>query len=121
MSKVNMTNLQTHRKVYFDSRSNETRKAGDSISNAALAKTLRKLARSEDFVDEFYTGTLGEKIVKKIKKLGGILTEEDMANYTAIWTPPTYYDITSTYEIFSAGKHLSTGWPLGEISSKKLL
>ncbi|MBS1827763.1 MAG: gamma-glutamyltransferase [Acidobacteria bacterium] len=56
---------------------------GDIIKNADLAKTLDTLA--EQGPDAFYKGPLAQSILATSKKLGGLLTAADLAEYSAEW------------------------------------
>jgi len=44
-----------------------------------LAETLRTVAK--EGVDAIYNGSLTSKIVDDLKKVNGIITKEDLANY----------------------------------------
>ncbi len=67
-------------------------KKGDTIKYNALAETLIKIQQNGH--DEFYKGETAKKLVQFIQQNGGIITEEDLANYKAKWrTPITFkYD-----------------------------
>ena len=43
----------------------------------------------------FYTGRVGEDLVSDLKKLGGILTLEDLAQYEARWEKPVSVHLDS--------------------------
>ncbi len=67
-------------------------KKGDTIKYNALAKTLLKIQQNGS--DEFYRGETAKKLAQFIQENGGIITEEDLANYKAKWRTP----ITFTYD-----------------------
>lgn len=70
-------------------------KAGDTIKNIQLAKTLERIAINGK--DEFYTGQTAKIFVDYLTDKGGIITLEDMANYEAKWREPisfNYKDLT---------------------------
>lgn len=72
----------------------ETYKAGDTLKNLALAKTLERIV--ENGRSEFYGGETGEKLVEFLKAKGGIITLEDLEAYDAKWREPivfTYKDL----------------------------
>ena len=46
----------------------------------------------------FYTGALGEALVKDIQELGGILTMEDLQQYQADWNDPI--NVRFNYSIY---------------------
>ncbi|CAF1456445.1 unnamed protein product, partial [Didymodactylos carnosus] len=53
---------------------------GDKIKRPQLADTLQAIA--DNGSEAFYTGELSDKIVEEIKEKGGIITKEDLKNYT---------------------------------------
>ncbi|KAG4194728.1 hypothetical protein ERO13_A06G069200v2 [Gossypium hirsutum] len=53
--------------------------AGDKCYNVELAHTLEEVAEQGPGV--LYNGTIGEKLVKDVTQVGGILTMEDLRNY----------------------------------------
>lgn len=56
------------------------KKEGDMFSRPVFAKTLREIATKG--VEVFYNGTLGDQLVADVQKRGGILTKEDLKQYT---------------------------------------
>ena len=72
-------------------------KAHDTIKYPELAKTLERIS---DFgKDGFYKGKTAKILAKFIQDNGGIITEEDLANYEAKWREPIsfhYDDLTIT-------------------------
>ncbi len=68
----------------------ETYKAGDTLKNIALAKTLIRIVQNGRF--EFYGGETGEKLVEFIKLKGGIFTLEDLEAYEAKWREPIVFN-----------------------------
>ncbi|WP_310377649.1 gamma-glutamyltransferase [Flavobacterium sp.] len=61
-------------------------KAGDTIKYPALSETLTRIMKNGKA--EFYTGETAQKIVAFINKNGGIISMEDLANYTVKWRKP---------------------------------
>ncbi|KGN60559.1 glutathione hydrolase 3 [Cucumis sativus] len=53
---------------------------GDTCYNVELGKSLETVANQGP--QAFYNGVIGEKLVKDVKAVGGILTMEDLRNYT---------------------------------------
>ncbi|XVF34958.1 hypothetical protein REPUB_Repub18cG0102900 [Reevesia pubescens] len=53
--------------------------AGEKCYNVELAHSLEEVA--EQGPGAFYNGTIGEKLVKDVRQVGGILTMEDLMNY----------------------------------------
>ncbi|POO00580.1 Gamma-glutamyltranspeptidase [Trema orientale] len=54
-------------------------KAGDTCYNVELGHSLEEIA--ELGPKAFYNGSIGEKLVKDVREVGGILTMEDLRNY----------------------------------------
>ncbi len=63
-----------------------TPQAGEWFRNPDLAATLRMIARQGPSV--LYGGTLGAKIVARVRELGGFLTLEDLRAQRAEWVEP---------------------------------
>ena len=53
-----------------------------------MPKFARTLERIRDNPDRFYTGELAEDIVKDIQDGGGIITLQDLQNYTTVVRKP---------------------------------
>ncbi|MGA8107799.1 MAG: gamma-glutamyltransferase [Acidobacteriaceae bacterium] len=86
-------------------------KAGETFQQPELAQTLSRIA--EDPAD-FYHGVMANKIAEAVQEGGGLITQQDLARYTAKERTP----ITSTYrgfEIVSAPPPSSGGITLAEI------
>ncbi|MEO1021303.1 MAG: gamma-glutamyltransferase [Bacteroidota bacterium] len=66
----------------------ETRspEAGDWFANTDYANTLKRIAKEGPGL--FYGGALGKKIAQHVQELGGFLTEDDFARYSAQWVQP---------------------------------
>lgn len=78
----------------------------DFFRNPELAATFRTIA--EKGIAEFYTGEIAQKIAKAVQDKGGILSQEDLANYFVVEEEPlrgTYKD----YALFSIGPPGSGG------------
>lgn len=61
-------------------------KAGDTIKYPALSETLTRIMKNG--AAEFYKGETAQKMVAFIKKNGGIISLEDLANYDVKWRKP---------------------------------
>ncbi|KAK9697563.1 hypothetical protein RND81_08G045400 [Saponaria officinalis] len=66
-------------------------KLGEICYNKALAKTLTEVA--EYGPEVFYSGSVGEKLVKDVRDAGGILTMEDLRNYRVKMTDALEIDV----------------------------
>lgn len=64
-------------------------KAGDTLKNAALARTLNRLAQNGS--EEFYRGETARILAKFVRDKGGYITEEDLADYRAVWRQPVVF------------------------------
>ncbi|MHB1264388.1 MAG: gamma-glutamyltransferase [Gemmatimonadaceae bacterium] len=64
---------------------------GTRITQPALARTLRRILNHG--TDGFYRGETARMLAAEMKRLGGIITEEDLARYKAEVRQP----VTSTY------------------------
>ena len=60
-------------------------KKGELLVQPDLAKTLRAIAITPQ---SFYTGKIAQAIAADMKKNGGLITLEDLKNYTPIWRKP---------------------------------
>ncbi|CAF2748616.1 unnamed protein product [Rotaria sp. Silwood2] len=58
---------------------NEVYREGNTMKRLKLAKTLRRI--SEEGVDIFYNGDLGDQVIHEIQNKGGILTRDDLRQY----------------------------------------
>lgn len=74
--------------------------AGDTIKMPKLARTLEIIA--DEGVDAFYNGTLTKDIVADIRDAGGIITEEDLAGYTAPTKDPLVIKLNKNETIYSS-------------------
>ena len=63
---------------------------GEALRQPNLAESLRKVAKGGKEV--FYRGELGQRIVEAVKGMGGLLSEEDLADYEAWWEEPIAMD-----------------------------
>jgi gamma-glutamyltranspeptidase/glutathione hydrolase len=59
---------------------------GFIIKQPELAKVLLLIA--DKGMSEYYRGSLSRTLVREVKKLGGIWTEQDLADYRAVERPP---------------------------------
>ncbi len=65
-------------------------KAGDTLIQKDLANTLKRI--KENGAKGFYEGRTAELIVEEMKRGSGIITLEDLKNYTAKWRTPHSFD-----------------------------
>ncbi|AFI04656.1 gamma-glutamyltransferase [Helicobacter cetorum] len=96
-------------KKYFFKKGHHDYQEGDLFIQRDLAKTLTQIKLQG--AKGFYRGHTAELIEKDMKKNGGIITKEDLANYKVKWRKPvvgTYrgYKIISMSPPSSGGTHL---------------
>ncbi|MEG5060257.1 gamma-glutamyltransferase [Microcoleus sp. A2-C5] len=83
-------------------------KPGELLVQRDLARTLRKISQNPQ---SFYTGDIARAIASDMTKNGGIITLEDLKNYTPIWRNPVCgnfraYEICAMSPPSSGGVHL---------------
>lgn len=64
-------------------------KEGDVITYPALANTMRRIAQNGR--DGFYKGETAQKLAAFIQEKGGLITEEDLEKYEAVWRQPIIF------------------------------
>ena len=85
------------RSVFTNPQTGRVWTEGENFTNPALANTLQALAEEGDLGDHsFYNGTIAENLVEDIRKLGGILTAEDLSSYQVEWAAPVKVDLASS-------------------------
>ncbi|WP_370980984.1 gamma-glutamyltransferase [Agaribacterium sp. ZY112] len=95
-------------RVYFK-KDCVTYKPGERLKQTDLANSLSALRKGG--AEVFYHGEIAEKIVKAMKKGGGLITAEDLANYHVEELTPIYgqfrdYQIVTMPPPSSGGIHL---------------
>ncbi len=85
---------------------------GDTISWPELAMTLERIA--EKGVDGFYKGETAKLIVEEMRRGGGLITYEDLANYRAVWREPVVFNYKD-YKMISMGPPSSGGVAIGQL------
>ena len=97
-------------------------KVGEIFRNPDLAWSLEQIA--EHGRDAYYKGEIGKRVLETIKRHGGVMTAQDMAEFSAEWVEPistTYRDWT-VYELPPNGQGLAAlmmlnlmeAFPLGQ-------
>ncbi|XP_055844095.1 glutathione hydrolase 1 proenzyme-like [Episyrphus balteatus] len=86
--------------VFVDPKTGGVWNTGDIMKRPKLAETLEIIA--EKGADAIYKGgEIGKKLVEDMKKLGGIMTEEDLWKYNVTWDPPVKVDISNDYTLYT--------------------
>jgi len=82
-------------------------KVGDIFANPDLAWSLQQIAAHGR--DAFYKGEVSKRILETIERHGGVMTSQDLAEYSSEWVEPistTYRDWT-VYELPPNGQGLA--------------
>ena len=69
---------------------------GDTLRQPGLVEALEALA--VDGPRSAYEGTIGRALVELMEELGGLVTEEDLHSYEALWSEPVRVDFRG-YEV----------------------
>ncbi|GAB2191183.1 gamma-glutamyltransferase [Sessilibacter sp. MAH2] len=85
---------------------------GEIVKRDALAETLKKIVANGR--DEFYKGETAKKIAQFIQEKGGYITEEDLAQYKAVWREPVRFSYNG-FDIISMSPPSSGGVTLQQI------
>lgn len=82
-------------------------RVGDVFKNPEMGRALRMIA--EKGRDAFYKGEIAEAILKASRRLGGTMTAEDLANFSAEWVDPisTEYRGWKVYELPPNGQGIA--------------
>jgi gamma-glutamyltranspeptidase/glutathione hydrolase len=82
-------------------------KAGEVFRNPDLAWSLQQVA--EHGRDAYYKGEISRRILETIKRHGGVMTAQDLAEFSAEWVEPisTTYRAWTVYEIPPNGQGLA--------------
>lgn len=92
--------IPSMREIFIDPKTNEIWNAGDRIKRLALADTLETIAN--EGADTVYSmGKIGRQLLDDIKEFGGILTEDDFAEYQVKWLKPVEATLKGGEKIYS--------------------
>lgn len=99
----------TSTQKYFLKSDGNTYQEGELFVQKDLANTLKAIAKNGKA--GFYEGAVAELIAKDMASNGGLITKEDLANYTAVWREPVKgdyrgYGIISMCPPSSGGTHI---------------
>ncbi|MFO0806282.1 MAG: gamma-glutamyltransferase [Gemmataceae bacterium] len=87
-------------------------KDGDTLKLPDLAQTLFAIA--EQGADAFYTGEPGRKLVAEMKRGGGLIKNDDLANYRAVERKPIHVTYRG-FDVYGPPPPSSGGIALAEI------
>src|ERR1700722_1593773 len=82
-------------------------KVGDIFANPDLAWSLQQIAAHGR--DAFYKGEISKRILETIERHGGVMTPQDLAEYSSEWVEPisTSYRDWTVYELPPNGQGLA--------------
>ncbi|KAJ3652515.1 hypothetical protein Zmor_018472 [Zophobas morio] len=88
------------REIFINPTTNQTYAESEKITRPRLAKTLQLIA---DYgADVLYNGALTSDFVKDIQAKGGIITEQDLNNYTPLWLTPIPFQLPYNQTLHAA-------------------
>ncbi|NDK55687.1 gamma-glutamyltransferase [Pontibacter fetidus] len=64
----------------------QTWQKGDTLKHEDLARTLERIR--DKGREGFYAGQTADLLVKEMQRGGGIISKQDLANYSAVWRKP---------------------------------
>ncbi|XP_057321864.1 scoloptoxin SSD14-like isoform X2 [Microplitis mediator] len=97
---ASIRNDPTLSSLFVNETTKEFKTPGSLIKPDKLCDTFKVIA--EKGANEFYNGTLGQTLVEDLKKQGGILTMEDLRNYSAIWQDPLETELSNGIKLFTS-------------------
>ncbi len=106
--------FEATKKYFTKGEATEKYRAGETFIQADLARTLERIRRNGR--DEFYEGETASLIAEQFQENGGLIDEEDLAEYEAVEREPvttTYRD----YEVHSMGPPSSGGIAIAQLLS----
>lgn len=87
-------------------------KAGDTLRHPDLARTLEHIR--DKGREGFYAGETADLIVKEMRRGNGMITHQDLANYTSVWRKPVIGNYKG-YKVISIGPPSSGGVALMQL------
>jgi gamma-glutamyltranspeptidase / glutathione hydrolase len=84
-------------KNYFVKTDGSPWREGDLFVQQDLGETLQRIARNGR--RGFYTGITAQRIVEEMSRQGGLITYEDLRNYSSTWREPVVAEFQE-YELF---------------------
>ncbi len=87
---------------------------GDTFRQPDLARTLTRIR--DQGAAGFYTGETADLIVAEMQRGGGIMTHEDLAQYTAVWRTPIEFTYRG-YSVISMPPSSSGGATIAEMAN----
>lgn len=88
-------------RAIYTKENGELYQAGELFQQPELAATLESVASQG--AEYMYTGSWGKKFVETLRREGGLITLDDMANYEVIWSQPASTKYHG-YEVYAPGR-----------------
>ncbi|CAM1154145.1 Uncharacterised protein r2_g4234 [Pycnogonum litorale] len=85
--------------LFWNKNTGQWYRLGQVLKQPLLLKTLERLARNG--AKEFYGGETGRKFVEDVRNIGGILTLDDLKNYSVRWRKPVSVTLRGGIKFYS--------------------
>ncbi|XP_052215059.1 glutathione hydrolase 1 proenzyme-like isoform X2 [Dreissena polymorpha] len=96
---VEFKNFTLFVQLITNPKTGKTYKEGETIKLPKLAQTLQVIA--DEGPNAFYNGSLTDNIVADIQEAGGIITKQDLANYTSLVGDALNFTLHGNYTAYS--------------------
>ncbi|KAL1440394.1 hypothetical protein MTO96_009438 [Rhipicephalus appendiculatus] len=93
------TNLRA-RAHFWNDVSNMPYREGETLKQPLLADALEAIAN--DSATAFYNGRIARALVRDLRSIGGILTQQDLRSYTSKWRAPVESELVDGSRLQSA-------------------
>ncbi|KAJ9582225.1 hypothetical protein L9F63_003435, partial [Diploptera punctata] len=100
LKEEDIKNSPTLSEILIDKKTNSVWKKGDVFKRLKLADTLEIIKMEK--ADALYNGSLTDNFINDIKELGGIITKEDLAEYSPEWTAPVVTQLKDNITLYTA-------------------
>ncbi|XP_023218594.1 glutathione hydrolase 1 proenzyme-like isoform X2 [Centruroides sculpturatus] len=91
---------QCLRDVFVNRRTGDIYREGEIMTRLDLAITLEEVSKRG--AGALYgEGNMRKRFVEDIRTFGGIITEEDLQNYSTVWREPTRTTLRNNYTVYS--------------------
>ncbi|XP_075744456.1 scoloptoxin SSD14-like isoform X2 [Rhipicephalus microplus] len=96
---VNSSLANETRRAFVNNITGKVLQKGEILIQEDLAKTLEGVANQG--VNYFYEGDIAKELVDKVNEWGGVMTTDDLKNYTVRWEKPVNTTFQGNYTLFS--------------------
>lgn len=87
------------KEVFVNPETNLVYKEGDIMKRLKFAETLETIAIENS--DALYNGSLTDGFIDDVQNAGGILTKEDLQNYSVLWGEPVKSKLVGGFSVYS--------------------